>query len=150
MSLVLESADPRDPRAVALLSASHALMQELFPAESNHFLSIDALCADHIQFYVVRDGEAYLGCGAVAVYDDYAEVKSMFVDPAARGRGVADMVLAGLLEAARAAGMDDIKLETGPKLDAAHRLYEKHGFTYRGPFGDYPEDPNSLFMERRL
>ena len=32
----------------------------------------------------------------------------------------------------------------------AHRLYESFGFTYCGPFGDYLEDPNSIFMSVRL
>jgi len=42
------------------------------------------------------------------------------------------------------------RLETGDTLKAAHRLYEKHGFTFRGPFGEYPDLPESLFMEKRL
>ena len=42
------SGDPRDPRAEALLRQHHALMQSLFPAEANHFLSVDALCAQMI------------------------------------------------------------------------------------------------------
>jgi putative acetyltransferase len=32
----------------------------------------------------------------------------------------------------------------------AQRLYESFGFTYCGPFGDYVEDPNSVFMTLRL
>ena len=30
------------------------------------------------------------------------------------------------------------------------RLYESFGFAYCGPFGEYPEDPNSVFMTMRL
>jgi hypothetical protein len=31
-----------------------------------------------------------------------------------------------------------------------HRLYESFGFSYCGPFADYQDDPNSVFMARVL
>jgi putative acetyltransferase len=150
MNIRVLPADPRDPRAVALLQASHALMQELFPAEANHYLSIDALCAPDIHFLVAREGDIYHGCGALALKSGYGEVKSMFVGPGARGRGVADLLLHALVKIARADGVPILRLETGNSLTAAHKLYEKHGFSYCGPFGDYGEEPLSLFMERIL
>ncbi len=74
----------------------------------------------------------------------------MFTDPAFRGKGIADAVLVALTGAARDAGLTLMRLETGHTLYAAHRLYERHGFTRRGPFGDYTDDPLSLFMEKAL
>ena len=50
--LVIERGDPRTPEAKALLEASHALMQELFTPDANHFLSLDALAAPDIAFFV--------------------------------------------------------------------------------------------------
>ena len=38
--IAIAPADPRTPQATALLEASHLLMQSMFPAESNHYLSI--------------------------------------------------------------------------------------------------------------
>ena len=32
----------------------------------------------------------------------------------------------------------------------ARSLYQSFGFTYCGPFADYAEDPNSVFMTRTL
>jgi putative acetyltransferase len=43
-----------------------------------------------------------------------------------------------------------LRLETGDDLYPAHRLYRRHGFVERGPFGDYAEGPHSVFMEKRL
>jgi len=148
--MIVEPGDPRDPQAVALLQASHALMESLFPPEDNHYLSIDALCVPEVHFFVARDGDTTLGCGAFKVMGDYAEVKSMFTAEAGRGKGVAAAILTRIEDGAKAEGLAALKLETGNTLHAAHRLYARHGFTSCGPFGDYPESPSSLFMEKTL
>lgn len=142
--------DPHAPEATALLRASHALMRALFPAETNHYLSIDALTAPEIVFFVAKQRDKTIGTGALAHRGAYGEVKSMFVDPSARGSGAARALLTAIERQARADGHTLLRLETGTKLDAAHRLYERHGFVRRGPFGDYLDDPNSLFMEKHL
>ncbi len=142
---------PGDPfEAADLLTASHALMQSLFPSESNHYLPIEALTASNIRFLIARDNGPPLGCVALAIKDGYGELKSMFVDPKARGRGIAEALIVQLEAIARGEGLAILRLETGHLLDAAHRLYERHGFTRRGPFGDYPDDPLSVFMEKPL
>ena len=143
-------ADPRDPGCAALLAQSHALMRSLFPSDHCHFLDIDALCAPDIRFLAATEGGAVLGTGAVALRAGYAEVKSMFTAPEARGRGVADAILRALVRTARAEGRPLLRLETGTGLDAAHRLYARHGFRPRGPFGDYAAGPYSLFLERAV
>ena len=58
--LVVERSDPTEPQAKALLRASHALMQSLFPPEDNSFLSIEELCAPDVHFYVARPAGAEL------------------------------------------------------------------------------------------
>lgn len=142
--------DPREAQATALLRQSHALMESLFPPEDNHYLDIDALCAPGIHFFIAREGGTTLGTAALAEKDGYGEIKSMFVAPEARGKGVAEALMATLDGKARALGLSAMKLETGNKLDAAHRLYARHGFTACGPFGDYQANRTSVFMEKRL
>lgn len=148
--MIVERGDPRDPQVTALLHVSHALMESLFPPEDNHYLSIDALCVPEVHFFVARDGDAVLGCGAFKVMGDYGEVKSMFTAEAGRGKGVASAVLTAIEAQARDLGLKDLKLETGDLLHAAHKLYAKHGFTICGPFGDYTENKSSVFMEKPL
>ena len=150
MNVSIETGDPRDPAATALLRASHALMQELFPAESNHYLSIDALCRADIQFFVARVDQDIKGCGALKLGDGYGELKSMFVHPSARGLGIAHRLLDHIETKARAHPVACLRLETGVLLQDAHRLYRRHGFSERDAFADYPDDPNSLFMEKML
>lgn len=148
--IVVEQGDPRHPQATVLLRASHALMQALFNPEDNHYLSIDALCAPEVHFFTAREGETLLGTGALKEFEGYGEVKSMFVAESARGRGVADAILRALEDRAAELGLPLMRLETGDVLHAAHRLYARHGFIPRGPFGSYVDSPRSLFMEKRL
>lgn len=148
--IIVEKGDPRDAQATALLQASHALMGSLFPSEANHYLSIDALCDPEIHFFVARRGAVIVGCGALAVRDGYGELKSMFVEEGSRGQGIADALIRGLEDHARALGLPALKLETGSLLHAAHKVYHRHGFEVCGPFGDYKAGEFSVFMEKAL
>ncbi|UYV37611.1 GNAT family N-acetyltransferase [Rhodobacteraceae bacterium D3-12] len=148
--IIVEPSSPTAPDTRTLLQASHALMQSLFPADTCHFLDLEALAADTVHLFAARSGAETLGTGALKTYPGYGEVKSMFTTPAARGRGVADALLRQIEDTARALSLPLLRLETGTGLDAAHRLYERHGFAYRGPFGDYHASDYSLFMEKPL
>lgn len=150
MNITVVPGDPHEPAATGLLQASHLLMQSLFPAESNHFLSVSALAAPDIRFFVAKRGAATIGCGALAIREGYGEVKSMFVAPEARGARAGQNILHAIEAAARAEGLALLRLETGDKLASAHSLYERCGFKWRGPFGAYEDVPESLFMEKKL
>ncbi|WP_120498969.1 GNAT family N-acetyltransferase [Roseovarius sp. EL26] len=148
--LVIEVSDPREAGAKQLLESSHALMAELFSPEENFALDIEDLCTPDIHFFTAREGGEILGTGAIAAREGYAEVKSMFTSHAARGKGVAAALLRQLEDQARALGLNALKLETGEELAAAIRLYERHGFTRCGAFGDYQPNTSSVFMEKQL
>lgn len=146
----IEPASPLDPEVTALIRASHALMDQMFPAESNHHLQPQDLAAPGIHFFAAKREGRTIGCAALALRDGYGEIKSMFVDPAARGSGAAPALMRMLEDTARAEKLPVIRLETGDTLTAARRLYATHGFTERGPYGDYPDDPRSIYMEKTL
>jgi len=150
MTLRITSGNPRMPEAAALLEASHRLMQSLFPPEDNHFLTIETLCGPDIRFRIARCADRVIGCGALALRNDYGELKSMFVAPEARGSGAGSALVVELESVARAEGLSVLRLETGNTLDAAHRLYARHGFACRGPFGTYRTNATSVFMEKQL
>ncbi len=99
------------------------------------------------------DGEA-LGCGALrALAAGAAEVKRMYVAPAARGRGIATALLAELEDAARRRGWTTLRLETGPRQPEAISLYSGAGYRPIPAFGSYvgaPDAEDSLFFERHL
>lgn len=146
--LHIERGDPREARA--LLEASHAMMLALFDPEANHFLGVEALATPDISFFVARRDGRITGCGALARRDGYGEIKSMFVDPGFRRAGVAAALMARIEAEAADQGLTVLRLETGNLLAAAITLYARCGFTVRGPFGDYPAHPQSVFMEKRL
>ena len=109
--------------------------------------------ADVAVVLLARDagGEA-LGCGALRPLEDgVAEIKRMYVAPAARGRGLSKLVLAGLEAAARDRGWTTLRLETGPRQPEAVALYEGAGYRPIAAFGPYVDDTeDSLFYERVL
>lgn len=148
--IVVEAGDPFHPQAKALLEASHALMGELFPADANHYLSLEALTAEGVHFFTARRGDMIVGVGALAERDGYGELKSMFVEEASRGQGIADAILRQLEDHARALNLPMLRLETGSLLHAAHKVYARHGFVKCSPFGGYEESEFSVFMEKLL
>jgi putative acetyltransferase len=143
--------DPGAPDVMALLQRGEEHSAELYPAESNHHLALDALRAPHLRFYVARDaGGRAIGTGAIALHGSWAEIKCMWVEPAARGRGIAAALLGVLQSCARNAGVRFLCLETGKDSHAALGLYARAGFTRCDPFADYRPDPFSVFMEKDL
>ena len=119
------------------------------PPESIHMLPRTALVDPAIAFFVLRDGGAPVGMGAVKrIGPDHGEIKSMHVLTETRGRGLSRRMLEALIAHARSEGLARLSLETGvqPTFIAARGLYARAGFVECGPFGDYQPDPNSVFM----
>jgi len=135
---------------LALLFRRHdADMRADTPPESIHMLPRAALEGPGIAFFVLRQGGAPVGMGAVKrIGPDHGEIKSMHVLAEARGRGHSRRMLEALIAHARAEGMARLSLETGvqPTFVAARGLYARAGFVECPPFGDYRPDPNSVFM----
>jgi GNAT superfamily N-acetyltransferase len=87
---------------------------------------------------------------AVGGTSETAEVKRMYVVPAARGRGLARAMLAHLEATAREAGAEVMVLETGMSQPEAIALYESSGYTPIPGFGFYKDAPLSRCFARRL
>jgi putative acetyltransferase len=136
----------------ALLRQLDAYLNSVYPPENN-FLHVpaDDLVAERGTFVVARDEGQPVGCGAVRVISDStAEIKRMFVAPAARRRGVAAQILSVLEAWALAAGMSRLVLETGDNETAAIRLYEQAGFRRVACFGEYAASAQSVCYAKSL
>lgn len=105
--------------------------------EQRHALSVDQLFEDNVRFFAARLDGVPVGCGGVAFYEGFAEVKRMFTRPTARRKGVAAALLQRLEAEARAEGHSVLRLETGMYQDEAIGFYERAGFERCAAFGDY-------------
>ncbi len=144
---------PARDDVVRLLQEHLADMYATSPPESVHALDPDALAHPAITFWTVREHGQLLGCGALKELSaQQGEIKTMRTADPARGRGVAGLVLQGIIGEARSRGYRTLFLETGVEdfFAPARRLYARHGFTACPPFGGYHEDPNSVFMRLDL
>lgn len=149
----IEPADLDSPAFAALMAEHQAAMQATAPPESQHALDLSGLKQPHVKVWVLRDGDALLGCGALQRIDARdVEIKAMRTSRAHLRRGVAKTLLAHLLGEARAAGYAQASIETGSMdyFAPARRLYASAGFVECGPFADYVDDPNSTYMTRDL
>jgi putative acetyltransferase len=149
----IEVDDLSRPEIHALLNEHLQSMYELSPPESVHALDLEHLRRPGITFWSAWDGSVLLGCGALKELDPkHGEIKSMRTPNTLRRRGAGRAMLAHIIAVARSRAYERLSLETGSMqaFKPAQRLYESFGFTYCGPFGDYVEDPNSVFMSLRL
>jgi putative acetyltransferase len=143
--------DPTAPEVGGLLAALDAYQATLYPAASLHLLPAGAMTGPGDTFLGAFLGGALVGCcGLVVRPEGYGELKRLFVRPDVRGRGIAGRLLADLERSARAAGLTLLRLETGVSQPDSQRVCERAGFTRCGRFGDYPDDPLSVFMEKWL
>ena len=80
-------------------------------------------------FWVAISDGAVVGCIGVLQLDgaDH-ELRRMYVDPAHRGRGIAQRLLDRAMAWCTDHGVGALYLETNEQWKAARHLYEKHGF----------------------
>ncbi|MEU6782964.1 GNAT family N-acetyltransferase [Nonomuraea angiospora] len=151
MKIVVD--DLRGPEIAAFLEEHLREMHAITPAESVYALDLDGLRVPEVTFWSVYDGDQLVGCGAIKRIDDgHGEIKSMRTAHERRRDGVASLLLAHMLEEAKAMGLERLSLETGSTehFERARKLYEKFGFEPCGPFAGYGPDPHSAFMTRTL
>ncbi|MCR9257439.1 MAG: GNAT family N-acetyltransferase [Alphaproteobacteria bacterium] len=141
--------DLDDPRVIALFTLNFETNHALTPAESVHTPDIDSMRSPDMDFWTVWDGESLLAMAALKqLGDGHGEIKAVHTAEASRRTGAASLLMRHLIDSARAQGMERLSLETGSfeYFAPARGLYEKFGFSYCPPFGDYTDDPNSVYM----
>lgn len=151
--LQIREDDLRGKKIAALLQEHLEDMKAITPPESVHALDLDKLRSPDITFWTVWSGENLLGCGALKELDlRNGEIKSMRTANAHRRRGIASKILEHIIKEAQLRGYDCLNLETGALAEfaPARALYQQHGFEYRSPFAKYTDDPNSVFMMKKL
>jgi putative acetyltransferase len=138
-----------------LIGELDAELNSAYEPQQRHGLKLDAIFQPGVMFFMAELEGNPVGCGGVAFENGLAEVKRMYVRPAARGRGVAQAILSRLEAEALRKGMTRLVLETGDAQRAAMGFYQRAGFTRRGAFGAYATMPpgsiaRSVFLEKHI
>ena len=142
---------PDQPDVHVLIAELDQYLYALYPAESVYALDLRSLLQPNVRFAVARDDAGVaLGCAAVVLTPAYGEIKRMYLRPSARGSGAAGQLMQVLAQAAANAGCAELVLEAGPHQPEALAFYTRCGFLQCGPYGDYPDDPYSVFMRKPL
>ena len=134
--------DPELPPASELLAEMAVELNEMYGTPSR--LDRPALAPSELRapdgtYLVGWEGQVAVAGGGVRRLDDgVAEIKRMFVRPAARSRGIAGELLTALEYSARSLGYRLARLDTGPKQAHAERLYRRAGFAPVAPYNDNP------------
>jgi putative acetyltransferase len=90
------------------------------------------------------------GCVALRRQDQRrAEMKRLFVRPAFRGQGLGRVLTGAAIESARAAGYDELVLDTLPSMTEAIALYQRLGFAAIAPYASAPT-PGAMHFALRL
>ena len=150
ITIVEERPDSAD--AVQLIAELDAhLSRRLYPQESRHAFSVDKLVREGVAFFVTRCEGEPAGCGGLKLFGaEYGEVKRMYVRPVYRRLGLGKAMLNRLAEYAQERQVSVLRLETGIYQTEAIGLYERFGFQRRPPFGEYKDDPLSVYYEKSI
>jgi GNAT superfamily N-acetyltransferase len=148
---VIAEERPDTPDALTLIAELEGHLDPLYPRESRHGYSVEKLLQERVAFFVMREAGEPAGCGGVQLLGtEYGELKRMWVRPQFRGLGFGKLMLNHLAHYARQRGVGLLRLETGIHQKEAIGLYERFGFKCVPPFGEYKEDPLSIFYEKQI
>ena len=154
MAITIQAETPLQDDVRELVRQLNDHLIPLSPLEFQFKMTVEQMAGPETTLFVARDEDGRaVGMGALRVYSaEMGEVKRMFTDPAVRGKRIGSALLAAIETLARQKGLRVLMLETGglEGMEEAHRLYQRSGFTQRGPFLDYPDSQWSTFYEKPL
>ena len=126
------------------LLGRYGAKQSLYDA---HNKGLDGACV-----VVAFSQDEPVGCACFKVLEpaNTVEIKRMYVRPASRKRGVAQLLLAELEQWAGETGHSTAILQTAVKQPEAIRLYQKCGYHFMACYGAYANDADSVCMKKEL
>ena len=151
--LRIELDDLSRAAVLGLLEEHLRNMYELSPPDQVFAFNAGKLKAPDVTFWTAWSDDRLLGCAALKELSTTAgEIKSMRTPMAQRRTGAGRALLNYVIEVAGSRSYRVLYLETGghPAFLPAQTLYASAGFVPCGPFGDYRENGNSVFMSLPL
>lgn len=158
---VVGSALWEDPELVALRREMALYLRGLYGA-AGYFADDESFARAELagqgrRVLVARDPSSSVLLGTVTLVPDdparppgWGRLERLFVDPAARGRGVARALLAAVHDEARDLDLSVVGLSTGTRQPAAARLYTRTGYRPVVPPPDFLFDDRLLWFAHTL
>ena len=134
----IREADANDPAALACLAAYYQILIDKIPGVTPQMVTLPLADPEkyrppHGAFLIAWSDDLPIGCVSVRpLAPTVGEVKRLWVDPAARGQGLARRLMTAIEDKARALGMTRLHLDTNSALHEAvtslprHRLGRYH------------------------
>jgi GNAT superfamily N-acetyltransferase len=133
-----------DSDAHALIAEYFEMREETFPSQLGSYAPNFPTAADFVPptglfLVVVDDDETTIGCGGIRMLQPQVfEVKHLWIQPRAQGRGLGRQLLGELESRAVKFGATEIVLDTNASLVAAGQLYRSSGYVNVEPYNDNP------------
>ena len=142
--VVLRAAVADSPESARLLAAYEAELVSLGVTLNHGWaggVTPDQLAPPQGAWLVGWRGEEAVACGGVRLLSpEVCEIKRMYVDPSARGAGLARRLLTALEDAGVALGARVARLDTGRDMAPAVALYRSSGYA---EIEDYNGNPDA-------
>lgn len=151
--MTIEEVDPTSPPARACLAAYYAELAARFAGGFDIARSCDPEAAAMVRprgtFLIALGDGRPVGCvGLKGSGGPVAEIKRLWIDPAARGLGFAKRLMQEAEAAARDLGIRTLRLDTNSALPEALALYRRSGWVEIDRFNDDPYPDH--FFEKAL
>lgn len=105
---------------------------------------------ERTQFWLALDDGRPVGLVGAGFRDaSRYELIAMWVEPAARGKGVADELVAAVKARAVALGLEALFLEVAPENTRAVQFYQRHGFVFLDEWEPIDSHPHILAQSMR-
>ncbi len=148
------------PRSAAEWHEAHRLVEE-YAASLNLDLSFQNFAqelenfeneysAPSGAFLLAREKGAFVGCvGLRKLSDTVGEIKRLYVEPTARGLGLGEALVRGIVDEGKQLKYTRLVLDTLPSMLAARSLYQALGFKPVAPYRYNPVS-GTAFLELQL
>jgi putative acetyltransferase len=149
VQIVIRRDDLNSGEVRALVTAHRQFGFSHSPPGSAHALDVESLVHPEMTFWTAWADTVLVGCGALKELSKrHGEIKTMHTVSQFRRRRIGARMLTHSIDEAKRRGYQRLSLETGSAsaFEPARVFYARFGFKEYDPFGDYREDPHSVFM----
>ena len=149
----LRDADPDSPAALACLQVYYDLLAEKIAGVTPDMLTLPLSDAAKYRppngaFLIAWSDDLPVGCASLRPLEPgVAEVKRLWIDPIARGQGLARRLMRALESRARDMGYTHLKLDSNAALTQAIALYRSDGWHDIAPYTGFPAN---VWLGKRL